>query len=68
MQGLAERQGEALGFIERYRADAGYSPSYREIADYMGISEKAVRLHLDALERKGYIRRRAKVSRTIVVV
>jgi len=66
-QPLTDRQAEVLAFIE---ANVGfYGPSIREIAAHMQIRNvTGVVGHLDALERKGYIRRRAKISRGIEVL
>lgn len=52
-------------FIERH----GYPPTLRQVADRLGIaSTNGVRYHLGVLERAGYIRRHAKVSRGIQVL
>lgn len=53
-----------IGFIDRN----GYSPSIAEIV--AGTGKKALRsatLHLDALQRKGYLKR-SKTPRSIVVL
>lgn len=53
---LSPRQREAFDFICSNMAL--YSPTVREIAAAMGIkSPHGVSQHLDALEKKGYIRR-----------
>jgi repressor LexA len=64
---LTARQAEVLEFI---RAKSGmYGPAVREIAAEFGIrSPNGVVAHLNALEKKGYIRRRPKVTRGIEVV
>ena len=64
---LTERQREVLEFI---RQNSGmYGPAVREIAMAFGIrSPNGVMAHLNALEKKGYIRRRPKVTRGIEVV
>lgn len=67
MEGLAPRQRDVYDFITRYHDQSGYPPTYQEIADEIGVSKTAVTVHLRALERKGYIRRKANEARTIVV-
>ncbi len=58
MQPLTERQQQVLSFITSYLASKGYPPSQREIARHLGVSSNlGVMKHLDALEKKGYLRR-----------
>ena len=57
MLSLTDRQEQALQFITAYIDNSGYPPSQREIASYLGISSPAVIKHLEALAKKGYIRR-----------
>lgn len=55
---LTPRQRQVLEFITRYSDDNGYPPSQREIAGHLNVTGTLpVMKHLDALERKGYIRR-----------
>ncbi|MBI5588243.1 MAG: repressor LexA [Deltaproteobacteria bacterium] len=66
---LTVRQREILGFIKDYIGDRGYPPSLREICGHFGIKgPKNAGKHLDALEKKGFIRRGSKISRAIEVV
>lgn len=63
---LTERQKEILGFIKSYIEESGYPPSLREISAKFGIKgPKNAGKHLKALEKKGYIRRSANISRAI---
>jgi repressor LexA len=53
-----------LRFIESFTLSNGYPPSMREIATALTIrSSNAVKDHLNALERKGYIERQPTTSR-----
>jgi len=53
---LTERQKTILNFISTYVANSGYPPTLREIAREFRIKGlHAVRRHLGALERKGYL-------------
>ena len=57
-RGLTDKQERILGFIVDYVNDQGYPPSIREIGNHFNISSlRGVTVHLDALERKGYIKR-----------
>ena len=64
---LTQRQQEVYEFICK---NAGfYGPTVREIAAALQIaSPNGVMCHLEALEQKGYIRRRPRVGRGIEVV
>ena len=57
-KGLTKRQEDILDFILHYVETEGYPPSIREIGQNFEIgSLRGVTVHLDALERKGYISR-----------
>ena len=56
-----------LDYIERETSSTGVPPSIRQIGAALGISStNGVRLHLQALQKKGYIRRSQRTSRGIV--
>lgn len=67
---LTTKQAECLRVIERYIAEHGFPPSYREISAAMGwTSINCTSDFLAALERKGRIERPpGKRSRAIRVV
>lgn len=68
-QPLTEKQRAVLAFIESEIRDKGYAPSVREIALHFKIkSTNGITDHLDALERKGAIRRDSMKCRTIQVL
>ena len=55
---LTKRQTEVLNFLTRHISRAGYPPTLREIARHFGIKGfSAIKKHLDALEKKGYLTR-----------
>jgi repressor LexA len=57
VEGLTERQRQTLHFIAERVAERGYPPSVREIGEAMGLaSSSTVHSHIQALQRKGYIR------------
>ena len=65
---LTERQQAIYDFIA-HAIRSGGAPTIREIMDVFGInSTNGVRTTLETLEKKGYIRRRARRSRGIELV
>ncbi len=67
-KGLTKRQEMILQYILDYVQREGYPPSIREIGrDFEIGSLRGVTVHLDALERKGYISR-SNTPRSIKVV
>ena len=66
MNELTERQKKVLAFIEKHQSHHGYPPTMREIADHLGTKwSHGVERHLQALEKKGFIKREALKSRGI---
>lgn len=58
MKELTPRQEEVLDFVLETLERRGYPPSIREICDALSISStRGALLHLEALERKGFISR-----------
>lgn len=65
---LTERQSEILSFIREGAEERGVIPSVREIMTRFGFTSPAtVAGHLDLLEKKGVIGRRAGRSRNIIL-
>ena len=57
VEGLTDRQRQTLEFIAETVADRGYPPSVREICEALGLaSSSTVHSHMQALQRKGYLR------------
>ena len=57
VEGLTERQRQTLQYISEAVAERGYPPSVREIGEALGLaSSSTVHSHLQALQRKGYLR------------
>ncbi len=68
-RGLTARQRSVLDFLTGFMDENGYAPSLREIAAHLGINApKNAAKHLAALERKGFVRRTAGLSRAVDVV
>ena len=65
---LGPRQKKILDHILNTVQDRGYPPSVREIADAVGLaSPSTVHAHLEALQRKGYLRKDATKPRAIQI-
>ena len=63
---LTEIQRKILDFIIDHKASAGMPPTLAEIAKHFKYKNRAtVQQHLQAIEKKGYIKRNSKVSRGI---
>jgi SOS-response transcriptional repressor LexA len=54
---MASRKLQALGFIKRYYLEHGASPSQREIASAIGVSQPRVQALVRDLERDGLVKR-----------
>lgn len=66
---ITKRQQAVLTFIKDFIRHRGFPPTVREIAAHLEITSlKAVKRHLEALEKKGYIRKTGGVSRAIEVI
>lgn len=69
MRALTGQQEKVLVFVDEYAARHGFPPTLREIGDAVGVANvSAVRGHVAALEKKGYIDREADKARSIRVV
>ena len=65
---LSERQQQILDFIQAYAERHGVSPSLREIGDAVGLeATSAVKHQVEQLQKKGYVTRRNRTPRSIVV-
>ncbi len=56
MEPLTPKQKRILDFIRDYVAQYGYPPSIPEMAQTFGCAISTVHQHLQALERKGYLK------------
>jgi repressor LexA len=63
------KQASILRFISRYAESSGFPPTIREIADRFGLaSTKGVKAQLDALEKKGLLKRKGRGARALEVI
>ncbi|MGH9404582.1 MAG: transcriptional repressor LexA [Terriglobia bacterium] len=66
---LTRRQKQVLDFLAQFISERGYSPSFEEIGEGLGLSSVAtVHKHVQSLDRKGFIRRGHNQSRSIDVL
>ena len=56
-QPLTPRQAEVLDVIRDFLKEFGFAPTFDELSDRLGISKSSIHEHLQALEKKGAIRR-----------
>lgn len=69
MQKLTGRQQQVLEGIHTISQQKGYPPTVREIGELLGLrSSCTVQRHLEALERKGYLRRDRTKARSIEIL
>src|ERR1700759_709712 len=61
------KQLQILKLIHQFQDEHGYSPTYAELARQLGVSTITVFEHLEALERKGAIRRRRHEARSVEI-
>jgi DNA-binding MarR family transcriptional regulator len=67
--GLTARQSELLQFLTKSKAQNGSMPSYREMADAMGLDSKSsINRLIIGLEQRGAIRRLPNRARAIEIV
>jgi len=66
---VTRRQHEVYTFIQRFVQEHGYSPSFEEIGEGLGLSSLAtVHKHITNLEKKGLLKRDYNRSRSIDVI
>lgn len=69
MSDLTDRQDSIYRFLHSYTAEKGYTPSMRDVANFLGgVSTNAVEGHYKALEAKGYITRTPRIARSLRLV
>ncbi len=66
---LTERQEDVLLFVQYYIESEGFPPTRNEIAQAMNYqSANAAQDHLNAIERKGWIELKPRISRGIRLI
>lgn len=67
MKELTDKQRRILEFLTEYTKNHGYPPTVREIGDHFKFLWAAARGHLQALQRKGFIKLSPSKSRGIEI-
>jgi SOS-response transcriptional repressor LexA len=66
--GVTLKQKMVLEFVTKYCAKHGYSPSYQEIAEAVGIASKSgVKRLVDSLVERGRLEKLPRRARSVVV-
>lgn len=67
MRTLTKRQQELVDFVNRFKKEHGYSPSFQEIGTEMVVSKQAISAILLRLQRAGAVNIAQGKSRSINV-
>jgi repressor LexA len=65
---LTAKQARVLDSIAQWIQDQGYPPTFQELAQALGLTEKNARDYVLILERKGYLRRQPNVARGLALL
>ena len=66
MEKLTKRQADVLNYVKSFIVSHGYPPTVREIGKALEISSPAtIQVHLNNIEKKGYIKRAGTKNRAI---
>ncbi len=68
MKPYTRRQREILCFIRDYLSERGLSPTLEEIGTEFGVHRVTIFQHVNALERRGALRREPHLSRSIEIL
>jgi repressor LexA len=67
--GVTMKQHLVLEFVKKYCAEKGYSPSYQEIGESVGIASKSgVKRMIDALVDRGHLELLPRRARSLAVI
>lgn len=65
---LTEKQLAVLNFIRDFIRDRGIAPTLEEMSEFFGVSKITVYEHVNALEKKGALRKTRNMARSITLV
>ncbi|MBZ6377354.1 hypothetical protein B5C34_05350 [Pacificimonas flava] len=66
---LTPRMADCLFWIDAFQKRHGAAPSYRQIADGLGVASKAsVARMIARLEERGFLRRQANQARSVEIL
>lgn len=67
-KGLTKKQQKTIKFIKEYIERNSYPPTYDDIATYLNVRKPTVFAQLNALQKKGYIRKKTYRARSIELI
>ena len=65
---MTQKQHEVIKFIEEYSDANGFPPTFRDVAEAMGITVRAAHDHIKRLRKKGYLTYEPRKPRTLRIV
>jgi repressor LexA len=65
---LTEKQLAVLNFIRDFIRDKGIAPTLEEMSEFFGVSKITVYEHVNALEKKGALKKTRNMARSITLV
>lgn len=69
MEKLTPKQQNVLDVLKKYIADKGYPPTVRELCALTELNSTAtIQVHLENLQKKGYIKKDKEKNRTIEIL
>lgn len=68
MRGYTARQRDILAFIAGHQREHGVSPTLEEIGNAFGVHRVTIFQHVNALEKRGALRRQAQLARSIEIL
>lgn len=69
MKDLTKKQKKVLDTIKSFISEEGFPPTCQELRTILGFaSANSITGYLDAIEKKGFIKRKPRLSRSIVVL
>lgn len=69
MEKLTQKQQNVLDVLKKYIAEKGYPPTVRELCTLTQLNSTAtIQVHLENLQKKGYIKKDKEKNRTIEIL
>lgn len=65
---MSAKQLDCYNNIKAFITKHGYSPTRKQVAELMNVSQSMVQRHMLALQLKGYIMRADNQARSIVIL
>ena len=68
MKPYTRRQLQIMRFVHAYMSEHGMPPTYEEIGEELGVHRVTIFQHMNALERRGALRRSPTLARSIEIL